>query len=211
MSAKNTVYKTKSTSWRKIMDRIVKITWLIIAGVILVACNPTPEDKQPPTTDPAKSDVSSNIPEESTPEDPSISYENSPTSEPAQDRALRPTVTVRFEKVKPVDLPNEPPSLGEVPEEILEKIIADLVQRTNADEKNIKVIRSQAVTWRDGSLGCPKPGVFYTQALVDGYWVILQIEGTDYDYRVSNSGYFTLCEGRGGIPISPPFEITPEK
>ena len=193
------------------MDRRVKITWLIITCVILVACNPTPDDMRSPTTDSAKSNVSSNIPEESTPEDPSISVENSSANEPAQDRALRPSVTVMFEKVKPVDMPNDPPIVGEVPDRILERIIADLVQRTNADEQNIKEIRSQTVTWRDGSLGCPKPGQFYTQALVDGYWVILQIEGTDYDYRVSNTGYFTLCEGRGGIPVSPPVEIAPEK
>ena len=193
------------------MDRIVKIFWLIITSVILAACNPTPDDMRSPTTDSAKSNVSSNIPEESTAEDSPISIEEGLTREPAQNRTLRPTVTIMFEKVKPVDMPNDPPIVGEVPDRILEKIIADLVQRTNADEQNIKVIRSQAVTWRDGSLGCPKPGQFYTQALVDGYWVILQIEGTDYDYRVSNSGYFTLCEDRGGIPVSPPVEISPEK
>jgi hypothetical protein len=28
--------------------------------------------------------------------------------------------------------------------------------------------------WNDGSLGCPEPGMMYTQALVNGYWLIIE-------------------------------------
>jgi hypothetical protein len=63
------------------------------------------------------------------------------------------------------------------------------------------VIRDQAVTWSDGSLGCPQPGVFYTQALVPGYWVVLQVGDQEYDYRASERGHFVLCEG-GGLPFT---------
>jgi len=194
-----------------IMKRIVQISWLIIAGVILVACNLTSEDLQPPATDTTQSNKPSNIPAESTPKNSPISDENSATSEPTQDRTLRLTTTVIYEKVNPADLPISMPIVGEVPDEILEKIITDLVERTNTEKQKIKVIRSESVTWNDGALGCPKPGMFYTQALVKGYWVILQINEISYDYRVSDSGYFTLCEGRGGIPLTPPGEISPEK
>lgn len=193
------------------MKRIVQISWLIIAGVILVACNLTSEDLQPPATDTTQSNKPSNISAESTPKNSPISDENSATSEPTQDRTLRLTTTVIYEKVNPADLPISMPIVGEMPDEILEKIITDLIERTNTEKQKIKVIRSESVTWNDGALGCPKPGMFYTQALVKGYWVILQINEISYDYRVSDSGYFTLCEGRGGIPLTPPGEISPEK
>jgi hypothetical protein len=98
------------------------------------------------------------------------------------------------------------PVSGEVPEEIMDQIIADLVERTGADREVIQVIRSEARVWNDGSLGCPKPGEFYIQMLINGYWVVLKVEGTSYDYRVSDKGYFTLCEGRGELPISPPVD-----
>jgi hypothetical protein len=85
----------------------------------------------------------------------------------------------------------------------MEDIRADLAERSGAAREEMVVIRDQAVTWSDGSLGCPQPGVFYTQALVPGYWVVLQVGEVEYDYRASERGYFVLCEG-GGLPFSQP-------
>jgi hypothetical protein len=96
-----------------------------------------------------------------------------------------------------------PPVTGEAPASLLEDIRTDLAQRSGADREDMLVIRDQAVIWSDGSLGCPQPGVFYTQALVPGYWVVLQVGEVEYDYRASDRGYFVLCEG-GGLPFSQP-------
>jgi hypothetical protein len=103
--------------------------------------------------------------------------------------------------VTPGDL--SPPVTGEVPASLLEDIRADLAQRSGVTQEAILVIRDQAVTWSDGSLGCPQPGVFYTQALVPGYWVVLQVGENQYDYRASESGYFFVCEG-SGLPFTRP-------
>ena len=103
------------------------------------------------------------------------------------------------EQVTPGDL--SLPVTGEVPASLLEDIRADLAQRSGVTQEAILVIRDQAVTWSDGSLGCPQPGVFYTQALVPGYWVVLQVQEKQYDYRASTRGYFFLCEG-GGLPFT---------
>jgi hypothetical protein len=96
-----------------------------------------------------------------------------------------------------------PPVTGETPANLLEDILADVVERTGAARQEIEIIRDQAVTWSDGSLGCPLPGVLYTQALVPGYWVVLQVRGEEYDYRASERGFFVLCEG-GGQPFEQP-------
>lgn len=105
----------------------------------------------------------------------------------------KPSQTLPAELV-PVEPPNLTPMGGEVPEELLEEIIADLVQRTGANPEDIQVAKAEAVVWNDGSLGCPKPGEFYIQILINGYWVVLQVESDVYDYRASDSGGFTLCE-----------------
>ncbi len=48
--------------------------------------------------------------------------------------------------------------------------------------------------FNDGSLGCPKPGVQYTQALVDGMRVVVTAGGRTYDYRFGTGDTPVLCE-----------------
>jgi hypothetical protein len=193
------------------MNKITHITWLIICCLILFACDSTPKGNQPKATNPTNPSGLDPSLNEVTPENFPGSNENNPTSEPTRDRTERLTVTVLPEKINPADLPESNPIIGEVPDEILQAIIKDLVQRTDADQQDIQVIRSESVTWSDGSLGCPKPGEVYTQVLVDGYWVVLQVDEVAYDYRASQSGYFKLCEGSGLIPVSPPGSLPPDK
>ena len=93
------------------------------------------------------------------------------------------------------------PVTGEVPAALLAEIVADAALRSGVAEADIVVVRGESVTWSDGSLGCPQPGMNYTQALVPGYWVVLDADGTEYDYRASARGFFTLCEGGGSTPL----------
>jgi hypothetical protein len=120
----------------------------------------------------------------------------------------RPTQTLPG-GLEPVETSPVEPETGEVPGEILDEIFADLIKRTGIDRGDIQIMRAEAVLWEDGSLGCPKPGEFYIQMLIDGYLVVLQVEGVYYDYRVSDRGYFFLCEEEGSLPISPPEEGSP--
>ncbi|MGD2159362.1 MAG: hypothetical protein PVG32_20970, partial [Anaerolineales bacterium] len=98
------------------------------------------------------------------------------------------------------------PVIGEVPQDLLDAILSDLQERHDIDPEAVTIIRAESITWSDGSLGCPQPGVMYTQALVDGYWIVLEVDGKQYDYRASQSGYFTLCGE--GLPklLTPPVE-----
>lgn len=105
--------------------------------------------------------------------------------------------------VQPEPEPGETPFLepvegildvGEVPREIMEEIIADLVERSGAEVSGITIIRAEAVVWNDGALGCAKPGEVYIQVLLNGYRVILEAEGLYYDYRITDSGDYKLCE-----------------
>lgn len=106
-----------------------------------------------------------------------------------------------------VEIPEEAPVTGEVPSEIMDEILSDMVERTGAEAGDIKVIWVESRVWNDGSLGCPKPGEVYIQMLINGYWVVFDVEGVEYDYRASVSGHFNLCEGASMPPHTSPETI----
>jgi hypothetical protein len=70
---------------------------------------------------------------------------------------------------------------------------ADLADRLGLDPAEVNVISSGPVTWRSGALGCPKPGMNYTQALVPGFRIILQAEKTTYHYHAKSGGQPFHC------------------
>jgi hypothetical protein len=88
-----------------------------------------------------------------------------------------------------------------IPPDLMSAIGEDFEKQSGARRETAQLVRAEAVTWNDGSLGCPKPGELYTQALVDGYWVVFQLGEQVYDYRASAGGYFFRCEQSLPRPI----------
>jgi hypothetical protein len=113
-------------------------------------------------------------------------------------------VDVRGGKViEPVPVEDaSPPITGEAPIALMDAIKTDLATHTGADPSSFAIIRSESVVWNDGSLGCPQPDVLYTQATVPGYRVVLERNGTTYDYRAKEAGYFVLCLAEFSSPPS---------
>jgi hypothetical protein len=64
---------------------------------------------------------------------------------------------------------------------------ADLAQRLGAEPASIELVSVREVTWRDGSLGCPKPGMSYKQVLVNGSQIVLRHDGVDYHYHAGGA------------------------
>jgi hypothetical protein len=85
-------------------------------------------------------------------------------------------------------------STAGIPGDILNSVLEDAAQRLGVAADELVVTRAEAVTWPDGSLGCPEPGMFYTQALVDGYWIVIEAGSQSLDYRVTGNGNFRLCD-----------------
>ena len=80
-----------------------------------------------------------------------------------------------------------------VPPDLLGAAISDAVRRTGAARSDVKVVSAEAVTWPDGSMGCPQPGMMYTQALVPGYRIVLQAPGQTLNYHSSAKSGPTFC------------------
>ncbi len=70
----------------------------------------------------------------------------------------------------------------------------DLAQRLSVNSSQIELVSFQSITWPDGSLGCPQPGMLYTQALVEGYLIQLRAAGRVYEYHGARAGAPFLCE-----------------
>lgn len=79
-----------------------------------------------------------------------------------------------------------------------------VVKEHHIDESLLKVEEAEAVDWPDGSLGCPEPGMMYTQMITPGYRVVLRTEQGWFNVHLAN-GHGKLCE-KGRIRIPRRFE-----
>jgi len=87
---------------------------------------------------------------------------------------------------------------------LIEKAKADLAQRLSISVDQINGIEAQAVIWSNSSLGCPQPGMMYTEVLTPGYLILLNANGQDYEYHAGKGSDIFLCEN----PL-PPVEGQP--
>ncbi len=74
--------------------------------------------------------------------------------------------------------------------------MTDLAERLGVDTAAITVTVYEGVTWRDGSLGCPKPDMMYTMALVPGRRMVLTVDGKDYAYHADRTSDFFYAPSR---------------
>jgi hypothetical protein len=120
---------------------------------------------------------------------PASSGESSPSVRPGSTLPPKPLVPA-----------SDLPTTGEVPEPVMTAVLADLATRTGGDTSQAQVVTAEAVEWPNGALGCPEPGMMYTQVIVPGYHVVLSLDGREYDYRVAGEGdVIRLCENPGPL------------
>ncbi|MFV0373743.1 hypothetical protein [Microbacterium sp.] len=85
-----------------------------------------------------------------------------------------------------------PGATVEVPTARWDALLADLADRGVTGP--VDLVSAERVTWSDGSLGCPKPGLTYTQALVEGMQVVVRADDVVYDYRFGRGDTPVLCK-----------------
>lgn len=85
-------------------------------------------------------------------------------------------------------------------EQVVEAARADAVKRFGVAAELAVIER---VTWRDGSLGCPRKGMQYTQALVPGWRIELAAGERRFAYHASERGpRVVFCPpGRAQAPL----------
>jgi hypothetical protein len=93
-------------------------------------------------------------------------------------------------------------AVSNVPAAMLEAALDDAASRLSVDRTGIEVVSAAAVTWPDGSAGCPEPGMLYTQALVPGYRIVLQAGAQVLNYHAGRSGTPRFCPADRVMPPS---------
>ncbi|MEO8437897.1 MAG: hypothetical protein ABI562_05520 [Chloroflexota bacterium] len=86
----------------------------------------------------------------------------------------------------------------DLPGSVLDPVIAEVSRLSGVPADQVTVLSAEAVTFPDGSLGCPLPGMLYTQVMTDGYKVVAEVAGTTYDFRGTGAGQFRRCEKPAG-------------
>jgi hypothetical protein len=66
--------------------------------------------------------------------------------------------------------------------------LSALATQLNVEAQSVTVISVEAVEWPDGCLGLAMPDQMCTQAIVPGYRVILEADGTQYEVRTDLNG-----------------------
>jgi anti-sigma factor RsiW len=98
-------------------------------------------------------------------------------------------------------VPRTPTTQRPAHERVVDAARADAARRSGLPAAQLAVVALESVTWADGSLGCPRPDMAYTQALVPGYRVRLQVGTEVWDYHASERGGVVLCPpGRSKEP-----------
>src|SRR5258707_10840863 len=98
------------------------------------------------------------------------------------------------------------------PTAIIDAAYRDLSQKLG---KSIARGGGSSFTWEqdsfgDTSLGCPKPGVSYSQVVTPGYKIVITYLGVAYDYRATLDGKTLFqCSATGGIAITATIVNTP--
>ena len=79
-------------------------------------------------------------------------------------------------------------------ESLIEKAKEDLAQQLSISTSQINLLEAQAVVWPDSSLGCPQPGMMYSQVLTPGYLILLGANNKDYEYHAGKGSDVIYCE-----------------
>ena len=99
--------------------------------------------------------------------------------------------------VQPSPSAAEPSDSIDLPASIIDPVVAEVARLAGVPTAQVTVVSAEEVTFSDGSLGCPAPGMVYTQALVDGYKIVAEAGGKTYDFRGAGST-FRQCTNPAG-------------
>ena len=70
----------------------------------------------------------------------------------------------------------------------------ELATRLSIAASEITTVKAESVVWADSSLGCPEPGMAYSQMLSPGYLVVLSNGGKMYEYHAGGDRVPVFCK-----------------
>jgi hypothetical protein len=75
-----------------------------------------------------------------------------------------------------------------LPPQVAKAVIADLAKQQKIPPAKLKVMKYNRESWSDGCLGLPQPEEVCSQAIVEGWRVVVSDGSQKWVYRTDNSG-----------------------
>src|SRR5712691_8360773 len=91
-------------------------------------------------------------------------------------------------------LPGSSPTAD--PQPAVDAALRDAAAHLGVSSANLKVDQVEPRQWSDSSLGCPKPGLMYSQIVTPGFVIIISGAGKQLEYHADTRGQVVLCQER---------------
>jgi glucose/arabinose dehydrogenase len=127
---------------------------------------------------------------------PMLAPQPAPTRSPLPTPARSPLPTPPRSPAPTSTSDERPPASVAIPpgaEASVRAAISDLAAKRRVAPEAVQVVSVEAVDWSDTSLGCPQPGMFYAQVIVQGYKIVLSAGGQQAEYHADRNGRVVTC------------------
>ena len=74
--------------------------------------------------------------------------------------------------------------------------LGDAASHLGVIPSDLHVGQVEAHQWPDSSLGCPKPGLMYSQIVTPGYLIVISAAGKELEYHSDARARVVLCQER---------------
>ena len=97
---------------------------------------------------------------------------------------------------------------GDLPNSVAQAVLQDAARRSNLSSTELRIVQAEQRDWPNGCLGLAERGIFCTQAIVPGWWVMVEGRGEVFAYRTNESGSVIKLESgatqgnSGAVPIA---------
>jgi hypothetical protein len=82
------------------------------------------------------------------------------------------------------------------PQPAVDAALRDAAAHLGVSPTNLKVDQVEPRQWGDSSLGCPKPGLMYSQIVTPGFVITVSGAGKQLEYHSDTRGRVVLCQER---------------
>ena len=78
----------------------------------------------------------------------------------------------------------------------MDNALCDAAAHLAVNSDALRVDQLEARQWGDSSLGCPKPGIMYSQIVTPGFLILITGAGKQLEYHTDARGRVVLCQER---------------
>jgi hypothetical protein len=76
---------------------------------------------------------------------------------------------------------------------VVDAALVDGASHLNVRRDTLRVDRVESRDWPDASLGCPQPGLLYSQVVTPGYLVVIASDSHQLEYHTDSRSRVILC------------------